>query len=239
MRSKWVLVSVLLLCFGFLVGAGVNAAFGQPTVVGKWLFDISGVDQGGAVIEFFGNQTLQAYGLTLESEDFEFGGSYTINEKGVISGVLDLPGRSESFTGKVDKKITKMTLKTDGPTLKGIRFPAVDPGIPQNWVVKISRLKGAFDPFTIVPEGENTRLYTFSGSGTFQDIDTMTITVDGTFFLNSKNVAYGVYTASIIGGDTVEDAGVLSGKINLSSGKLSFKIISVEGDRLTLSGVAK
>jgi hypothetical protein len=141
----------------------------------------------------------------------------------------------------VDKKVTKVSIKTNGPNLKGIRLPSVDPVIPQEWVVKVSRLKGAFDPFTITPQGEDPRLYAFHGLGTFQDIDTMTITVDCTFFLTSKSVAYGVYNASTVVGVEPEETqtGVLSGKINLSSGKLSFKALDAEGGRITLSGVVK
>ena len=245
MKSRRLLVAVSVLCFAVLVGLGGKTALGQPSIKGEWLFDISGVEQGGAVV-VFDDSALHGYGVTLQSGYFEFSGSYTIGAKGVVSGTFNLAGGSESFTGKADKKGTKLTIKTSGPSLKGIKLPSEDPVIPPDWTVKVSGLKGAFTSFTIshevsVDDNPNARLYKFSAEGTFQDIDTMNIHVEGKFFLTSKSVAYGFYSASItvVGVGTETQTGVLSGKINLSSGKFSLKVISDEGDRITLSGVAK
>jgi len=243
MKSRRLLVAVSVLCFAVLVGLGGKTALGQPSIKGEWLFDISGVEQGGAVV-VFEDSALHGYGLTLQNGYFEFDGTYTIDAKGVISGTFNTEGEGfESFTGKVDKKGTKLTIKTSGPSLKGIKVPSEDPVIPPDWAVKLSGLKGAFTSFTIsheVPMDDNPRLYRFSADGTFQDIDTMNIHVEGTFFLTSKSVAYGEYSASItvVGVGTETQTGAISGKINLSSGKFSLKVVSDEGERITLSGVA-
>ena len=238
MKKRILLMAALFFFLGFMVDSELRTALAQPSIVGTWLFDMSGADKGGAVITF-STGTITGYGFGLFLGRVGIIGTYTIDGKGVIKGFFTEPDDG-SFTGKVDKKLTKISLKVlGGLNLKGIRLPPAGPNIPEDWVVKASRLKGAFDPFTIqpIPGEENRRFYSFHGSGTFQDIETFTIVVTGTFFLSSKNVAYGSYEAVIEGQGT--ETGTLTGKVNLSSNKFSLKVTSNEGDNTTLKGVAK
>jgi hypothetical protein len=204
----------------------------QPSIVGPWLFDIVGVDKGAAVITFNDEGSLSGYGLTLDIGALvEISGSYTINSKGVVNGHFVVEEESLDFTGKVDKKVTKLNLKvSDGPNLKGIKLPS-DPTIPGEWKVKISG-GGSLDPFTIKLLHAYHRVYEVTGSGV---IDGKSVEVFGLFILDSKSIAYGYYELT----GELEQEGTFSGKINLASKKFSFKAVSREGDRGTLSGVAK
>ena len=79
---------------------------------GAWVFEISGMDKGGAAV-WFNNNALNGYGISLKNGMFEIEGSYDIDSKGAFSGTYILYdfeslvelGRG-NFTGKTGKEVT-------------------------------------------------------------------------------------------------------------------------------------
>jgi hypothetical protein len=214
---------------------------------GEWLTDISGKDKGGAVITCDGN-TFEGYGVSLKWGLFNVAGEYSTDFSGNVKGYYTVSEHytgteiySGLVTGKIDKKLSKLTLKLEGGVnVNGIRLPDDDPDIPESWTVKITGgAKGALDPFTIAPYEDTEpvpRLYIFEGSGdVLEDGAQMNLTIDGFFFLTKTNAVYGFYD---VDGEIV-DGGILTGKITLTSGKFSFTAITSEGVRVTLAGQVK
>jgi hypothetical protein len=222
------LVSVVL--FSLLIGSISAVAFAQLSIEGDWLFDLSGSEKGGAVLTITGN-TFTGYAFVAnKGYIYPMAGDYTLDAKGKITGHFSSP-ESQSMTGKMGKNGISLSLTvTGGPKMKGVRLPG-DPAIPKYWSVKVSKATGAFQPFTIEPQG-NPRIFNYSGSGVFEDMGTINVT--GSFFVTSKNAVYGTYTAS--GG--VSQIGFLSGKIDPSAGTFKWKLVSIQDEKSTLSGEA-
>jgi hypothetical protein len=168
-------------------------SFAQPpSINGDWLFDISGIDQGGAFITF-ADTTFTGYGFARDAEAFAITGeNLVIDAKGKISGTYEVclsdgtdppvfsdckpPG---TITGNVDKKVTKISLKlSDGPNAKGIKAPVEAPDIPQLWIVKGKGQSGDRVTLNVTikeypsPENPGQNLpwvYSISGSGLLND----------------------------------------------------------------------
>ena len=85
MKKKVLLMAALFFLSGSLADSEMRSAIAQPSIGGTWLFDLSGVDKGGAVITFGGN-TITGYGFGLFLGDFDVAGTYTVDGKGVIRG---------------------------------------------------------------------------------------------------------------------------------------------------------
>ena len=231
-------VKSFFLCFvmglSILTCFAQTTAFAQASIVGDWLVDITGDEKGGAVLTI-DDSTMTGYAfIANRGYLYPISGEYSsIDPKGKFTGHFDVPD-IEEFTGKLDKNGT-FTLKGNGKKYKGALLPIEDPEIPSNWTVKVSKTKkpfNAFDTFTISPQG-NPRIFTFSGSGYFGDLGT--VSTSGSFFVTSKNEVYGVYTAS---GSIIDQTGFLSGTIKPSSGKFTFKLVSTEDEKSTLTGTA-
>lgn len=228
----------------------LNSGYGEP-IEGEWILNISGNDKGVAIITFLPDNIFEGYGLTLGiGVPLIINGSYEIDIKGKINGNLtikdweteDILG-SGNFTGRINKEKTKLSLKIlDIPIiLNGIRL-LEEPEIPENWSVKITGgIKGTILPLNIKPlESEEDgkifkRTYMISGTVTLQNGESFFI--GGGFILDHKNIAYGVYEVFIPEGEEKIDDGVFSGKINLQSGKFSWKAKSIiDGSKFNLKG---
>jgi hypothetical protein len=250
MKRRFFWNALLPVLFTMVILLGGSRSDAQPSIAGPWLFDVSGVAKGGVVMEFLASGStgeLTGYGLTLEDGFVVLSGNYSLGAKSTISGTLSSPGGNLPFSGKIDKTFSKITLKVqDGPTLKGVRLPQ-QPVIPEAWTAKATG-GATLDPFEILPVTSAAglppgvilndpddyvgRVFYFSGEGF---VEGKPWSVDGYFFLDSKNTAYGVYdTLGAIG-----QTGVLSGKVNLSSGSFSFKANSTSGEKGTIKGKVK
>lgn len=249
MKQK--ILKIILLCFfGFFINQAnaVNEIrlneIGLP-IEGEWIFDLSGTDKGGVVLNFFSNYSFNGYGITLELGPFRVTGNYDINAKGVINGSYMInewetnkPLGGGNFLGKVNKNLTKLTLKTaEGLILNGVIL-SEDLGIPENWTVKIKGMaKGGLDQFKIEPYQVDGQIlkkaFLISGSGNIKNIGNGTI--NGGFILTQKNMAYGIFEFEIEGVSFFE--GTFYGKINFPSGKFNWKFISKDGVSFVLTGV--
>ncbi len=250
---------VLFLVLGlFLIPGFQSVSFAQPSIEGDWLFDISGADKGAAFITFDGANpgTFEGYGFVMGGGVIFISGIHSVDSKGKINGGYNTsdefssPRGGGTIVGKVDKKGTKISIKlSEGPNAKGIRAPVdplnppalLEPELPKSWLVTGSGQGGtrvAFTTFTVTKETDAAyphRVYAISGEGWINGVEP--ITVRGGFYLNAKNVAYGGYEALDGNGDPLED-GVFTGKINLSSRKFSFKLLSSLGSKGTMKGQA-
>jgi hypothetical protein len=129
--------STVALAIALLVGFS-TFSFGQaPDISGDWLFNLSGNIQGGALITITSSEECQGYeyqgyGIGLEKggkdgNGLKLSGCLIVDEKGKITGDYTANELEEGFpllatgnlTGKVDKKVTKLSLKfEDGPNGK-------------------------------------------------------------------------------------------------------------------------
>lgn len=220
---------------------------------GKWVFDISGADKGGAVLRFEDNQnTFRGYGITNHLDFFGVEGTYSVEEDQTISGTYIIYDFQDPvhvlgtghISGEVGRKGTTVTLDLDVLSLhmKGSLFiedpynPQY-PDVPEDWALHISGgIKGDIDPLKIEPypvSGEKySHLFQFSGSGVTTNLES--IDLSGVFLLSSKNYVYGVYEIS----KDLSDEGFFSGSLNHSLTKLKAKSLSDKGNRYTFTGLA-
>ena len=224
-----------------------------------WVFTISGADKGGAALWFKTDESsFDGYGMSFELGVFKIQGGYTVDAKGVIHGDYQLtdfesgtllPNGNGSMTGSVDAKAAKMklTLKdmSDPPvtvlSMSGVWLSELS-SMPTDWSVQISgSAKGSIspnNPLKIEPyQDSNNEIYAnlfdLYGSGLLSD--GATISIDGYFFFISAKAVYGIYDQLIIGGNT-ED-GTISGTLDPSTGKFTFKLTSSNGHKYTFVGV--
>ena len=244
---------VIVLVISMLLGFG-TFSFGQvPDISGDWLFDLSGTLQGGAFITVTASGDFQGYGLNLEAGGKDGNGVFlsghlSVDGKGKITGdytatalEIGFPELgSGSLTGKVDKKISKLSIKFDeGVNGKAIKLPA-DPAMPSSWTAVASHGKAVFD-LTIAPLTYDAdldmdfphRMYSMTGDG---DAEEGPVSITGGFFLTGKSMAYGWYEARD-GSDAVIEEGLFFGKVNLKPGKssFSFKLTGYDPDDGSMS----
>lgn len=209
-----------------------------PDISGDWLFDFSGTLQGGAFITIAASGDFQGYGLVLEAGGKDgsgllLSGHLNVDEKGKITGTYsansieqglpDLGGGS--LTGKVDKKISKLSLKFEnGPNGKAIKLPA-DPVMSLSWTATVDHGKAVFALSIEQTTHDDDlaldfphRMYSMLGTGQAEE---GTVSFEGGFFLNSKNMAYGWYAAYDESVNLLEE-GLFFGKVNLTPGNSSF-----------------
>ena len=238
-----VLVFALVMLFGF-----GTLSFGQttPDISGHWLFDLSGTLQGGALItvtvvssetncQGYG-YTFDGYGVGLEAGGKDgnavlLSGCLTVDDKGKITGTYETadlfneaPLGEGDLTGKVDKKITKLSLKFDqGLNGKAIKLPS-DPSMPSSWTAAAKGNKAAFDLNIAASTDFPNRMYAITGTGVVHEQEEdLTVSLEGGFFLDPKSVAYGWYKVYITS-DLVNpiEGGLFFGKVKLTPGKSSF-----------------
>jgi hypothetical protein len=222
-----------------------------------WVFTISGGDKGGAALWFKTDESsFDGYGMSFNLGMFKIKGNYTVDAKGVISGlyqltdfadgITPLPNGNGSITGSVDSKATKvkLTLK-DMSNVLVLSMSGVwlsDLTMPPDWSVQISgSVKGTINsnnPLTIVAyqdtnNEEYANIFDVSGSGFLSDGVT-TISIDGYLFFISAKTVYGMYQLTI--GADIEE-GTFSGTLDPSTGKFTFKLTSSNGHKYTFVGV--
>jgi hypothetical protein len=248
--------SVIVLAISMLLGFG-TLSFGQcPDISGHWLFDLSGTLQGGALITVTAstpdcNYTFEGFGVGLAAGGQDgnrvlLSGQLLVDEKGKITGAYEVTGLEEwlpapgTLTGKVDKKIGKLSFKfKDGLNGKAIKLPD-DPNMPSSWTATSNKGGKVALDLTIDPDtGYPNRMYTMEGTGTTEEGD---VSIIGGFFLSGKSVAYGWYTVSA-GGEPIEE-GLFFGKMKLTPGKssFSFKLTGYDDEGMSkgvLKGTAK
>jgi len=152
-----------------------------------WVFTIFAADNGGATFWFDQDgSSFDGYGISLNLGMFRIQGSYSVDAKGVISGMYlinDFGSQelgSGNITGSVELDATKLTLKLNrlnGDRLfnmSGIRLLG-EPDIPANWTVKISGdVKGNFSSLTFGPfqdpvcGGDCAHIFKVSGTGSLE-----------------------------------------------------------------------
>jgi hypothetical protein len=162
-------------------------------------------------------------------------GHIAVNEKRKISGTYTAIDAEDKFiisqgnlTGSVDKKITKLSLKLeDGPKGKAIKLPSSEPDMPLSWSATFKGKQATMD-LTIehITYDDNLdldlpyRVYGINGTGSTKD--GYDIAIEGQFFLDSKNRAYGWY--EVREGASLFEEGFFSGKMKLKPDKSSFSM---------------
>jgi hypothetical protein len=234
---------IVLFVISLVVSFG-TLSFGQaPDISGDWLFDLSGVFRGGAVVTIDADGNFEGYGLGILSGNDDangvlLSGQITVDEKRKIKGTYTAIDAEDNFTiisqgnltGSVDKKISKLSLKLEnGPKGKAIKLPISEPDIPSSWSATFKG-KQATMALTIeqITYDDNLdldlpyRVYKISGLGSTKD--GYDISIEGQFFLNSKNMAYGWYEVREGAFDSLFEEGFFSGKMNLKPDKSSFSM---------------
>jgi hypothetical protein len=232
--------TISLLVIAIVVGFG-TLSFGQaPDISGDWLFDLSGIFRGGAVATISTDGNVEGYGFGIYSGNTDAGGlllsgQITVDEKGRISGTYSATDAEYKIiigegnvTGKVDKKISKLSLRLEnGPNAKGIKLPSSEPEMPVSWTATYKGKQATMD-LTIekITHDDNLdlylphRAYGLNGAGSTKD--GYDISIEGQFFLDSKNRAYGWY--NVREGTSLFEEGFFSGKMNLKPDKSSFSM---------------
>ena len=226
----------------------------HDVLYGKWVFDISGRDKGGAVLRFedSGN-TLRGYGITNSLDFFGIEGTYNIEEDRIISGTYEIydfynPETVLSIgniSGTVGRKGTTITLTLDTLSLnmKGSLF-IIDPhkpqylNIPEDWTLHIAGgVKGDISPLKIEPYPVSWELYShlfkFSGTGGTTGLESIGLV--GVFLLTSRYNVYGAYEFS----GALSDIGFFSGILNRNLTKFSVRSLSDNGKRYTFTGLVE
>ena len=220
-----------------------------------WVCKISGGDQGGATL-LFDEAEFGGYGVSLGLGMFGIEGTYSVNSQGGMSGAYTIyefanPVNviySGYFSGSVDsgsKKLTLALTTLDGTpvfSLSGARLSNV-PAIPGQWVANLSgSASGSLTSLEIDPYQLGDDLYSyvfeFSGSGSITGGGSINIT--GYFYLTSTTVSffnktnvYGIYKIT----GAVDEVGVFTGSLNLSSRTISFAMTSsANANKHTLTG---
>jgi len=215
-----------------------------------WVLKISGADNGGAALQF-GESTFSGHGISFGLGMFEIEGAYSINgDDGTMVGnytIYDLDSavlESGNFSGEVNRLTTAMTMRLNRVdseplfNMSGVRL-LEEPVIPVDWNGKITGSpKGTFDLLKIEPYQTGGDIYSHvfkvSGAGSVPSLGL--IDMEGYFFFTDgkgKN-AYGIYTLT----GAMSETGVLSGKMNPTSGKFKFSLANDSGDKHTFSGKA-
>jgi hypothetical protein len=206
---------------------------------GSWVFEISGMDKGGAAL-WFGNNTLNGYGISLKNGMFEMEGTYDIDSKGVVNGtyaLYDFESLVELgtgiFTGKTAKEVTKLKFETKmvneeilSMNMKGGRL-IEEPVIPTGGMAKITgSRKGTLSPLKIEPSQFDGDIYphVFKVSGPGIILEMGPTEMEGYFFLTQKKRVYGIYQF----GGVESEVGVFSGKLNPVSGIFNLKMMNEE-----------
>jgi hypothetical protein len=232
--------SISLLVIAIVVGFS-TLSFGQaPDISGDWLIDLSGVFRGGTLVTIDADGNFEGYGFGIQSGNDDakgviLSGIIAVDEKRKISGTYTAKDAEYEFiisqgniTGKVDKKVSKLSLKLEnGPNAKGIKLPSSEPDMPLSWLATFKGRQAIMD-LTIeqITYDENLdldlphRAYGINGTGSTKD--GYDISIEGQFFLDSKNRAYGWY--NVREGDSLFEEGFFSGKMNLKPDKSSFSM---------------
>ena len=191
-------------------------------------------------------------------------GTYTVAANGKINGTYQLadqlsdfsdnpsPDGSGSITGTLNAnaKTMALTLKNQSTppvtvfTMSGVWLS--DLTMPENWSVQISgSAKGAISPgnplkietYTDLNDQPYADVFDINGSGTLPDGITP-ISITGDFFFTPAKSVYGFYELNING--SIED-GILSGTLNLSTGKFTFSLTTTstngKGHKYTFAGL--
>ncbi|MGO9089134.1 MAG: hypothetical protein ACLQGU_00530, partial [bacterium] len=191
-------------------------------------------------------------------------GTYTVAANGKINGAYQLadqlsdfsdnpsPDGSGSITGTLNAnaKTMALTLKNQSTppvtvfTMSGVWLS--DLTMPENWSVQISgSAKGAISPgnplkietYTDLNDQPYADVFDINGSGTLPDGITP-ISITGDFFFTPAKSVYGFYELNING--SIED-GILSGTLNLSTGKFTFSLTTTstngKGHKYTFAGL--
>ena len=211
-----------------------------------WLCKISKGDQGGATM-MLDNGVFDGYGISLELGMFRIEGTYSLDLKGGVSGAyaiyeFDNPTNvyyTGNVTGSIDSSSKRMTLRlttSDGTpvfSLSGKRLPD-EPTIPGQWMADLSgSASGSLTSLQIYPYqlGDELYAYVFEFLGSGSLTGGSPINIMGYFYLTSKTV-YGIYQIT----GAINESGILKGSLNPSSGKLTFTMINLNGDKWTLVG---
>ena len=230
----------------------------HDVLYGKWIFDISGRDKGGAVLRFEDSQnTFGGYGITNNLDFFGIEGSYTLEGDRIISGSYKIYGfynpesvlANGNISGSVDGTGTKIALTLDTLLLnmKGSLFiedpyKPQYPDIPEDWTLHITgRIRGDINPLKIEPYpvfGElYSHLFKFSGSGVTTNLESIDLV--GVFLLTSKSIyginIYGIYEF----GGALSDTGFFPGSLNRTLTRFSVRSVSDNGNRYTFSGLVE
>jgi hypothetical protein len=115
-----------LLVAAAMLLAPISALAAPPSPVGTWEVNLAGADQGIAYVTFEEDQDFTAYGVSRESNGlFTLSGTWSVDEKGVLTGsyteLIDGESVSGSINGKVtSKKLSGKIAATNGDfTFKG------------------------------------------------------------------------------------------------------------------------
>jgi hypothetical protein len=220
---------------------------------GEWVFDITGMDKGGAVLQFDDiQQTFWGYGISNKLTIFGMSGSYTYEvKKGTLRGtyeIHDFHGSQSTLgtgnlNGRLDSKRTTMTLQLSAFSMKGplfLRDPLNPqyPSLPEDWSFEITgSLKAGIDPVKMEPyavDGElQSHLFKFYGPEASPNPGTLDLL--GIFLLTPKNKVYGVYEMS----GSLPDEGYLSGSMNGTLTQFNAKSVSDNKKRYTFKGQSK
>ena len=100
-----------LLVAAAMLLAPISALAAPPSPVGTWEINLAGADQGIAYVTFEEDQDFTAYGVSRESNGlFTLSGTWSVNEKGLLTGTYTELIDGENVTGSISGKVTAKKL---------------------------------------------------------------------------------------------------------------------------------
>jgi hypothetical protein len=100
-----------LLATAALLLAPISAFAALPSPVGTWEVNLAGADQGIAYVTFEDDHDFTAYGMSSRSDGiFTLSGTWSVDEKGRLSGSYTETIGGENVTGTINGKVTARKL---------------------------------------------------------------------------------------------------------------------------------
>lgn len=104
-------MKLTLLAAAAMLLAPISALAAAFSPVGTWEVNLAGADQGIAYVTFEEDQDFTAYGVSRESNGiFTLSGTWSVNEKGLLTGSYTELIDGENVTGSISGKVTKKKL---------------------------------------------------------------------------------------------------------------------------------
>lgn len=226
------------------------------SLLGRWEVEISGHDQGGAVLWFEEHtehtMVIGGYGLSAMMELFGLKGKCTLEPDGEVQGTLipydlrkgeDLPNGFLSIKGMVKPEERRINLRIYSPGRESLFLKIrgwaslQEFVVPEGWMATLRGLtKGRVKSFDIEPFELNGRVYDKLFRITVEGIweSGGPFLIEGLFFLSSRNRTFGMWEG--MGLKSIR--GTLRGKFDPSAGTLKFWIKGEQGNTYVLRGQA-
>jgi len=228
----------LLVSAALLLAPMVASAAPPSSPIGTWEVTLSGADQGLAYVTFEDDQDFTAYGVSVKSSGlFTLAGTWSIDEKGVLSASYTEYIGGEDVTGTISgkvagKKLSGRIAATNGNfTFKGTP-EKVTPDLSGTWSGTAQLGKTRLPELYEISATETPHVFQITGTGVSP--------IAGEFAISGVGIAGSagkvrVYALSEYPGAEYPGASVLVGTINAAKKKGALKGFELTGQPIKIS----